>query len=227
MSPDPRSGVGNRPPRSKPEAGAADPLAEATTRKLTTELVVAKAAQELAAAKAAAASSEKQEARIANQKTQVEDFREGARRLHAEAVKKAEALEQVHKYREVDAAIAKLEHELRSAELKAAAPDATRSDTEAAETARNRLEKEKEWRHYEEHKRNFTNARKVLDQIEAEHKRAAHKITLERTHAALLQQLQLKEKERERLAESEKKVGQEMAELARQGKELEQKLAAL
>jgi len=214
-------------PDSKVAAKADDPLADAKTRKLAAETALSKAKQASTMANGAVTSTAATETQLAKQRKQVEVLHENARRSHQEAVKRAEALEAVRAFAEIDVVIAGLEHELRTADLVAAGATPRGPEEAAAAAARVRLEREKELREYDAHKRKAEKAQAVLDQIEDAERRNVRQAVLDKAKADLALQLKKKEQDRERLAESVKKATDELTGLSQKLKELEKAREAL
>ena len=225
MTPEPKHETPGRPER--PAAVAEDPLAEVTNRKLSAEVALSKAARALSTAKVAVSNAATTETGLAKQKKELDALHERARRVHEEAVKRADALEVIRAYAETDLAIAKLELELRVANLQAAAPEAEAKDSAAAAAASERLAREKELREYDAHQRKAGKAQEVIDKIDADNQRIARAAALEKTQADIAGQLKRKEQDRARLAETAKKVSDETASLAKRLKEIEAERKAL
>ncbi len=226
MSPSQKDVAGDGPPGQLKPADK-DPVTEATTRRHVAEQAVAKASLEAAAAKAAAANAAKQQTRAEQQEKEAIAIREGVDRLRIEVFKKAKALEEIRRFREVDAVIARLELELRIAKQRAESPDASQRDADDLKTAKDRLDSEKNLHRYKKHKNAFDEATKVLEHADAVKKLIARRAVTERTQNGVKQQLALKRQAFEQLTESKNKVAEEIEALSKKHEELQQQLEAL
>ena len=225
MSPEPKNGSPGRPAQAAVVTN--DPLAAVTARKLSAEVAVNKAGRSHSTAKVAVSNAATSETGLAKQKKEIDALHEQARRTHAEAVKRADALEVIRAYAETDLAIARLEYELRVANLHAAAPEAEAKDSAVATAATARLAKEKELREYDTLQRKAAKAQEVIDKIDSDNQRTARTVALERAQADLVGQLKRKEQNRAKLAETAKKASDDAANLTKRIKEIEVERAAL
>jgi chromosome segregation ATPase len=228
MTTDIKSGSSSTGPAQGPGPAAKDPVTTAAERVAAAQAALKQVQQDFTKARAAITTAKSAVDRLAEQKKQVDAQYEAAKAANDEAAGRLEALESLKAYSEVDVAIATLEHELRIAEDEAADPGANPAAAAAAiAAAKERLDKEKEWRGYEDLKRAAGAAQATLELAELDKRRQARLAVLDQTLADLTGQLKKMQTDRAALDEKSKLMAKDLVDLAKKIEETNTERRAL